>query len=439
MMAHRDHAAESDRARDGDPHEHVATPSVSFARRSVADHRDAVRALVAGIERPTERVALFDPELAGDRCLAEDVLATSPLPPFDNSQMDGFAVRSADLAGASGELAVTGHVAAGDWPGALPPGQAWAIMTGAPVPEGADAIVPIEASGLERFPGTGEAASLRVLAPVAPGAYVRPAGSDVAAGELLLAAGAPLTAPAIGLLASAGLSHVPVRRRLRVLVVATGSELVDAGADDRAGSILDANTPALLAVVRAAGAVGIAAGHVPDDPARFLEVLSRFAPEIDLVVTAGGVSKGAHEVVREALAPRGVAFGSVAMQPGGPQGLGVAHLTSGRLPVVALPGNPVSALVSAEAFLRPALRAANGWWHERPIVSAPLAQDLESPAGREQHRRGLVDADGRIELVGGPSSHLLASFARSSLLVRIPADRDRMAAGDVAEAWRIDE
>lgn len=416
------------------------SPADAFSRRPVADHRAAIEALVATIRRGNERLPVGDPDISRGRCLGSDFIAPSALPPFDNSQMDGFAVRTSDIAHARSEtpvdLPVTGHIAAGDSPGTLPEGQAWAVMTGAPIPAGADAVVPIEVSGLAAFPAGASGQRIRISSPLAGGTFIRRAGSDAAEGEHLLTAGAALTPAAIASMAAAGLTHIPVRRRLRVLVVATGSELRP-GRTNLWGSIPDANTPGLLAVLRDAGAEAVSSGPVPDDPETLLDILTAHAPDVDLVVTAGGVSRGAHEVVREALGHRGVAFGTVAMQPGGPQGVGVAELGKARLPVIALPGNPVSALVSAEVFLRPALRGADGWWPDRPVITAPLATDVESPPGREQFRRGRLNA-GQVELIGGPSSHLLASFARSTLLVRIPADSERVSAGELVEAWRID-
>ncbi|MDQ1128610.1 gephyrin-like molybdotransferase Glp [Microbacterium sp. SORGH_AS_0888] len=412
-----------------------------FARRSVTEHAEVVTALVAAIERRSEVLGITALETDHFRTLAEDVHAPAHLPPFDNSQMDGFAVHRADLLHARPDrpvrLAVTGHIAAGDPAGTLPQGEAWAVMTGAPLPVGADAVVPIEASGLGAFPRPDEAAAITVTATPAVDAFVRRAGSDVRAGDVIAPAGAALTPPLIGVLASAGVRRVAVLRPFTVLLIATGSELRRDGEHERPGSILDANTPGLTALLTAIGVRVITPGFVHDEPRQLLHAIEANAAEVDLVVTAGGVSAGAHEVVRDALAERGVAFGSVTMQPGGPQGVGRASIGPRDIPVVALPGNPVSALISAEVFLRPALLAAGGWWSQRPTVEAALTEAADSPAGKLQLRRARSTADGRIELVGGPGSHLLGAFARSDLLVLLPEHVARVEAGDIVRAWRI--
>lgn len=410
----------------------------SFRGRDVDDHRRAVVTLLASVPRTSEHIPLVDLIGSAYRTLASDVVAPADLPTFDNSQMDGFAIRSTDLA-ADGEttLAITGHVAAGTDAGVLAAGEACAVMTGALLPVGADAVVPIEQSGVGSFPGPGDRAVMRVSG-VAAGQFVRPAGSDVRRGEVIAPAGSPVTAPLVGALAATGIDDVELLHPLRVLVVATGSEVRSASETDRSASVLDANTPALLALVRGCGAVGTACEIVADDPHQLLRALDAATESIDLVVTAGGVSMGAHEVVREALGPRGLDVGTVAMQPGGPQGLGAVRLSDRVVPVIAFPGNPVSALVSAEMFLRPALLEVNGWAAERARVSGPLVGSTDSPSGKLQLRRGRLRPDGAIEFVGGPSSHLLTSFARANLLVRIPADRVRVDEGDIVDAWRID-
>ncbi|MEH6807132.1 MAG: gephyrin-like molybdotransferase Glp [Rhodococcus erythropolis] len=410
----------------------------SFRGRDVDDHRRAVVTLLASVPRTSEDIPLVDLIGSAYRTLASDVVAPADLPTFDNSQMDGFAIRSADLA-ADGQttLAITGHVAAGTDAGVLAAGEACAVMTGAPLPVGADAVVPIEQSGVGSFPGPGDRAVMRVSG-IAAGQFVRPAGSDVRRGEVIAPAGSPVTAPLVGALAATGIDDVELLHPLRVLVVATGSEVRSASEADRSASVLDANTPALLALVRGCGAVGTACKIVADDPDQLLRALDAATESVDLVVTTGGVSMGAHEVVREALGPRGLDVGTVAMQPGGPQGLGVVRLSDRVVPVIAFPGNPVSALVSAEMFLRPALLEVNGWAAERARVSGPLVGSTDSPSGKLQLRRGRLRPDGAIEFVGGPSSHLLTSFGRANLLVRIPADRVRVDEGHIVDAWRID-
>ncbi|MDZ4233278.1 MAG: molybdopterin molybdenumtransferase MoeA, partial [Dietzia sp.] len=201
----------------------------TFTRRRMTEHRSVVAAMIAAIKRPTEMLGL--PALEADhfRTLAADVHAFEPVPPFDNSQMDGFAVHRADLLGARPDrpvqLPVTGHIAAGGSAGFLPPGEAWAVMTGAPLPAGADAVVPIEASGLTSFPLRDETAMITLTAAPTVDAFVRRAGSDVAAGAIIAPAGTALTPPLIGALAAAGVRHVAVRRPFTVLLISTGSEL----------------------------------------------------------------------------------------------------------------------------------------------------------------------------------------------------------------------
>ncbi|WP_292831522.1 gephyrin-like molybdotransferase Glp [Microbacterium sp.] len=426
-------------------------------RRSVADHRAAVVAVLAatgldpaapaglGVEElPVALTSLArDPHRWRDRILAADVVAAASLPLFDNAQMDGYAVRAADLTAAAADapaaLDVLPATVAGE-PGALlRTGQAVPIMTGAPMPAGADAVVPIEEADPPWF---GDHARVRMAASVPPGRFVRRAGSDVAAGDLLLRAGSALTPAALGVLAAAGALAVSVRRRPRVLLIVTGHEVRQPGETLAPGQIHDANSFSLGLALADAGAEIIVAPCESDDPVRLRAILDATLPGADLLVTVGGVSAGAREVVRDLLAPLGVWFGAVAMQPGGPQGLGTVSTGAGEIPVICFPGNPVSCLVSFEVFLRPLLAAlATGGSSaavERPRAQLPLAEALESPRGLHQVRRGIVDADGRVRAVGGASSHLLHAYARSTVLIHLPAEVERLAVGDDVETWRID-
>jgi molybdopterin molybdotransferase len=397
---------------------------------SVEEHRARVASLLAPM--PAEEVALHE---ARGRVLASDIVAAVALPPFDNSAMDGYAVRTADatgaVAGAPVTLPVAFDIPAGriDVP-PLPDGAVARIMTGAPVPVGADAIVPVEQTD-------GGTETVAIKAEPAVGVHVRRAAEDVRVGDVVLTAGTVLGPAQIGVAAAVGHARLAVRRRPVVLVLSTGSELVAPGAPLQPGQIYESNGPMLAAAVEDAGGRAALLRFVPDDVPQFLAVLGGRAAGVDLVMTSGGVSAGAYEVVKEALADRGVTFRKVAMQPGGPQGAG---LWDGRVPVVTLPGNPVSALVSFEVFVRPALRAAFGHpYPERPVVVARLAQPLRSPSGRRQFRRGVLDArNGRVAEVGGPPSHLLGSLAKADCLFVVPEATTELVAGAEVAVWLLD-
>ena len=408
--------------------------------RTVAEHQRAIRDLLSPLtERAIEDVPV-GPELL-DRVLASDIRSPIDLPPFDNSQMDGYAVRVQDTVGAP--MPVAPRIAAGARIGVLDAGTAAPIMTGAPIPEGADAVVPIEQAVPARF--LPEDAAHEVLLPggIEAGTFVRRRGSDLSANGLLLEAGTRLGPAQCGVIAASGIVSVAVRRRVRVLVISSGDEVRQPGERLEPGQIYDANRTAMAVALSAAGAVPVLGPTVTDEPAGLREVLAASAASVDLVLTTGGVSAGAYEVVRDVLEPVGVRFGSVAMQPGGPQGWGMAALTDAvgvgiEVPVIAFPGNPVSALVSFEVFLRPVLDELAGR-APRAADRAALAVALESPEGKHQVRRGRWDEHGRIELVGGPSSHLLHGYASSTLLIHIPLGVSSLDEGDLVEIWRIDD
>jgi molybdopterin molybdotransferase len=422
--------------------------------RSVDEHRSVVRALLAplmdrlGADElavSAERMSQHPHDYDG-RVLATDVTAPIDLPPFDNSQMDGYAVVSDDLVDAAGEgpvsLRVAAHIPAGSTGRPLERGWAAPIMTGAPIPDGADAVVPIEQVDPPRFfaddAHRASPAVVRFSRPVAPGTYRRARGSDIAAGSLLLAAGTRLGAAQWGVLAASGVATVPVRRHVRVTVLSTGHELRQPGDTLGPGQIFDANSAALTRALAEVGADVRTVAAVSDEPAAFALQLEALGAETDLLVTTGGVSAGAYEVVRETLAGAGVDFVGVRMQPGGPQGSGALRDTG--MPVVTFPGNPVSALISFEVFLRPVLlELAGARASDRPRLRVTLAEDTTSPVDKHQIRRGRLRDDGRVELVGGPGSHLLHAYAASALLVHIPAGVASVTAGDTLEAWRIDD
>ena len=375
------------------------------------------------------------------RRLAADVVTGIDVPGFDNSSMDGFAVAADTLRGAAaadgiGPIPVTGQVAAGVHGGPVAPGTAVEIMTGAPLPPGTDTIVPIEATQPGRF-GAAEITVDLDPETVEPGAFVRRRGSDVGAGTTVLRAGAELTPARLGVAAACGVGELDVVTLPRILVVSTGDEVAD-GAD---AGIHDANGVTLTAGLLRLGAE-VERLRVPDDPRLLLEAVA--ATDADLVVSTGGISKGAREVVRLAadLDPdSAMVFEPIAMQPGGPQGCG---RLAGRA-WVALPGNPVSALISFEMFLRPALLGLDAEADARPAAHHRLAAGLDetTPAGKLQVRRARLTDDG-IVFVGGSRSHLLHSYAESTHLVFLPpvdapeSDRLFAPAGDRLKTWTID-
>lgn len=415
--------------------------------RTVEQHQIAVRALVeeALARRPGEAILVDPVRIAAEpdrhrrRVLTADVVAPLDLPPFANSQMDGYALAAPDAARSGDlDLVVVDPIPAGRTGPALRPGTAAPIMTGAAVPEGAVAVVPIERADPPAFPAGGSTARVGLQGPVAEGTFVRAAGSDVSVGSVLLRAGTVLTPARWGVLAASGLVTVEVVRRPRLLLVSTGEELSAPGAALAPGTIHDANGAGLAAALVDVGA-DVVVERVSDDADALLAVVARHGGSVDLVLTTGGVSAGAYEVVRDAFEPAGVVFGHVAMQPGGPQGWGTLALRDHDLPVVCFPGNPVSALVSFEAFLRPVLHDATGVGPARLHRRAPMGEAADSPVGKHQLRRGRLDVDGRVVLVGGPSSHLLAAHAEATVLVHVPVGVDRLDEGDEVVVWTLDE
>ena len=406
--------------------------------RSVAAHRDAVVELLSGpaATMATEQLPLLE---ALGKVLAVDLHAPLSLPPFANSQMDGFAVNSAEIPDGGAKLRVASPVPAGAAPEALKPGFAAPIMTGAMIPEGADAVVPIERARPSTFPNPGAKDVDVELPATAPGTYVRNAGSDIKEGDLALPAGTCLGPAQLGLLAALGLTAVEVRKPWHVLLVTTGDEVLEPGRNLTPGKIYDSNGTLLEASMRQAG-LDVARSRISvDDPAQLLELLrSHLGSDdgkrpIDLIVTTGGVSKGAYEVVRQAMAAQHVEFLPVAMQPGGPQGIGRFE----GVPFLGFPGNPVSCLVSYEMFLRPALSLIHGAPAPRPVQRVRLVEPLHSPEGKHQVRRGTVLPDGSVRMEGGAGSHLVHALARSNALVQIPSDVTELAEGSEVEVWML--
>ncbi|MET9775463.1 gephyrin-like molybdotransferase Glp [Streptomyces sp. NPDC006367] len=423
---------------------------------SVQEHLDDILATV----RPLEPIELNLLDAQG--CvLVDDITVPVSLPPFDNSSMDGYAVRVADVAGASEEfpavLEVVGDVAAGRTdPPSVGPGEAARIMTGAPLPPGAETVVPVEwtdgglgegpvtamrAAGLTPEDAGGAEGQVRVYRPAAAGAHVRAAGSDVKSGDRALAAGTVLGPPQIALLAAIGRGRVRVHPRPRVVVLSTGSELVQPDEALAHGQIYDSNSFALTAAARDAGAIAYRVGAVADDPETLRDTIEDQLVRADLMVTTGGVSVGAYDVVKEALAHvadedepgSGVEFRRLAMQPGKPQGFG--SVGPDHTPLLALPGNPVSSYVSFELFVRPVIRTLMGLTDvHRPTTTATLTADkaLTSPKGRRQFLRGSL-ADGSVTPVGGAGSHLVAALAHADALIVVPEDVESVEPGTEVE------
>jgi molybdopterin molybdotransferase len=403
---------------------------------TVEEHLERV---LAGVRQMTPVVQpLLD--TLGLTC-AEDVVAAISLPSFDNSAMDGYAVRVADVAAASpGQpvtLPVVGEIGAGQATlRELTPGAAAKIMTGAPIPAGADAVVPYE------WTDRG-AVEVRIEQVPELGQHVRPAGDDLSAGDLVVSAGTVLGPRQLGLLASVGRATVLARPRPRVVIFSTGSELREPGQELGHDSIYDGNSYLLAAAVLQAGAVPHRVGIITDEAGLFLEALHRELAGADLVITSGGVSQGDFDIVKEALRSEGVWFGGVAMQPGKPQGFGLVGPEDHRVPIVTLPGNSVSAFISFEMFVLPAIRTLMGQTPvSRPLRDARLTEGMTSPEGRRQFMRGMagVDAQGRYVVpVGGPGSHLIGALAEANSLIVVPEEATSLSRGDRVQVLILDE
>ena len=363
--------------------------------------------------------------------LAQDVTSEVPLPGFTNSAMDGYAVHAADLADASEmapvTLPVVHDIAAGNTQAlSLAPGQSMRIMTGAPMPHGADAVVPVELTD-------GGLARVTLSAPVSVGRSVRRAGEDVTAGDLVMRSGIRLEPRQIALLAAVGSGRVQVTPKPRVVVISTGDELIEPGNLPGFGQVVDSNGLMLTAAVRALDCIPFRVGCVRDDARTFLSTIESQLLRADAVITTGGVSMGAYDTVKEVLSRVGtMRFDKVAMQPGMPQGFGV--LGEDEVPVFTLPGNPVSAMVSFEVFVAPALRLMAGRpQHEAPLVAAVATHDWTAPAGKVQFARVVLTRNGSartVAIAGLQGSHALGSLAGANALAVIPAEVTLVRAGD---------
>lgn len=434
-------------------------------RRTVAEHQQAVAELLVQCWSQLPTSAMNDSgtsvPLARSvgRVLAWDLVAPLDLPPFANSQMDGYAVHAGEGSGPA-TYRVAPVIAAGAVPAPLQPGMAAPIMTGAPVPAGANAIVPIELALPNHF---GAGGTVQLPATTA-GKFVRDQGSDVQRGTVVIPAGTVLNAAHVGLASALGLAGLTVRRRVRALLLTTGDEVLAPGDPAAAaglppGMIYDANQALLRACLEEAHVEVTTATTVRDDPAALISLLEasvrteddsvrteddnagESAAACDLIISVGGISAGAFEVVKQALGSSADArmdFISVAMQPGGPQGVG----TYRGVPFLGFPGNPVSAFVSLEMFLRPALFRAVGSPLPRSRVVAALERPLSSPAGKHQVRRGHYsgpeyESAPSVHEVGGESSHLLGALAQANALIHIPTGATELQAGAKVEVWLL--
>lgn len=362
--------------------------------------------------------------------LAEEVKAGVSLPSFDNSAMDGYAVRAADVAmiteRAGITLPVTGEIAAGDVGAfALDPGSAIQITTGAQLPAGADAVVPVEWTD-------GGATAVTINRPVQAGNAVRFAGGDAKAGEVLLTGGTRLRPMQIAVAAAAGRNSLLVQPRPRVVVLSTGNELCEPGTPLVPGRIWDSNSYMLAAAAREAGCVAYRHAIVPDNVEGVLPAIEEQLSRADLLITTGGVSMGGeHDVVKAALRELGtVTFSKVAIQPGMPQGFGT--IGEDKVPIFTLPGNPVSAFVSFQLFVRHAIGLLADSSAALPVVRAVLADHVRSPADKRSFLRGVLDGT-RVTPLTGQGSHQIAALGRANALVIVPEGVTELAAGAEAD------
>ncbi len=356
---------------------------------------------------------------AADLVTAADLFAAGPIPPFDNTAMDGFAIRAADVVDAPVTLRMIGTIAAGAVPDIeVGPGDAVRIMTGAPMPPGADAVVMVELTSLSNDEST-----VDVSESVPVGNHIRPMGDDVTPGQLVFPAGTPLRPAHLGVCTSIGVYHVPVHARPRVGVFSTGDELVDEARPLGIGQIHDSNRHTLLALVRAMGAIGVDLGLIPDDEEKIRQAMVDAAATCDAVITSGGVSMGDFDYVKKVLTEIGdMRWMQVAIKPAKPLAFGTVSGT----PIFGLPGNPVSSMVSFELFARPGIRKIMG--HEEPVVRSIVgvagADMVRRPDGKIHFARvsAAIGPDGRYEasFSGGQGSHQLSAMAAANALAVIP-------------------
>jgi molybdopterin molybdotransferase len=421
---------------------------------------DAKGGTMISVEEARERilsyVSTLDPEEqpildALGQVLAEDAVSAADIPPLDNTSMDGYAVRALDTAGASEQdvvrLRVIGELAAGYvFDGEVSQGAAVRIMTGAPIPRGADAVVPFEETDEPEGRAFGSFAKSRdhvgIMKAAAPGANVRRAGEDVRRGQSVLAKGTVLQPAQIGVLASLGMATAPVHRRPTVAILSTGDEVREPGQPLAPGQIYDINAYSIAAMVRANGGVPRRLG-IAVDTVDALTAKLREGFDADMLVTSAGVSRGDYDIVKDVLAKEGeIDFWTVRMRPGKPLAFGAFESRGRRVPHIGLPGNPVSSMVSFELFGRPAIYRMLGrsdW--ERPSVRAVAEERIENPDGRRVYARVILsEQDGRwrASLTGSQGSGVLTSMAAANALAIVPEDRNAIEAGEDVECMLLD-
>lgn len=437
----------------------MATRTDQPSTVSVAEHLERVLSAVTAL--PAETIPLAN---ALGRTLVDEVVAHVDVPSFDNSAMDGYAVRRSDVATASADSPVQLTVVADLPAGAaenprLQPGHAARIMTGAPMPDDADCVVPVEDT--DQHVGTnadGGSGTVQIFAAPRPNAHIRHTGTDALAGDTVLNAGRILNARDLAAAAATGSSALTVIPAPRVAVLSTGSELREPGEPLERGQVHDSNSLLLASLVAECGGIPVFVGSVPDDNESLRATFEKYAPDVDAFVTSGGVSVGAFDVVKAVLAPLGVWFGPVRMQPGKPQGFGMWPGAAGHesqagasgsesaagqngergTPIFALPGNPVSVFVSFEQFVRPALMAMQRREDvHRPVLQAVTTTSWRSPGGRTQFMPAFVEhlADGthtvRPASAGGSGSYLVASLAGANALAMVPESVTEVREGDL--------
>jgi len=379
------------------------------------------------------------------RVIAKNINAANDLPSFDNSSMDGFAAIASDLEGVSSAYPRTFKVIADIPAGSTPdvtinPGQVARIMTGAPMPDGADTVVPVEETDFQnRSPGTPPPEQVKVYKALGVGAYVRPKGSDVVHGQPVLNTGHKLRAQDLGLLAMLGVAQISVHKQPRIALLSSGDELVPVDAPLLPGKIRDSNTYTLSALIESAGGIVFPLGIAADTRESVEGLLNQAASEgADLILSSAGVSVGAFDFIKDVVESQGeLGFWRVNMRPGKPLAFGSYR----DIPFIGLPGNPVSAFVGFEVFVRPTLEKLSGLIETtRPRVSVRLAQDVESD-GRESYLRAYVEElnNGILsaQLAGHQGSGNLLSIVLANALLIIPAGVKSLRSGEVVEAWLL--